>query len=112
MSSEMRISTDELRMTADQLDMYASDLRHDHAASHANMASAVPGFGAALSAAALNDRIAEWEQETAEHHAELGRHGEAHRVACSAYTTVDLDSSERIIASGGGVDVATGAVDR
>lgn len=60
MSRELRVNADELRIAACHLDMYAADLLHDHAAAHANMASAVPGFGAALSAAALNERIAKW----------------------------------------------------
>jgi ferritin-like metal-binding protein YciE len=112
MSRELRVNADELRIAADQLDMYAVDLRHDHAAAHANMASAVPGFGSALSAAALNERIVQWEQETDEHHAELARYGERHRMAGFSYDSTDSDSSERIIASGGGVDEAAVGLDR
>ena len=40
-------------------------LRAQTGRGQADMASTVPGFGATLSAAALIERIANWEQETA-----------------------------------------------
>jgi len=98
MTKNLHVNTDELEMTAHRLDMHAADLAHGHAVAHANMASALPGFGASLSAAALTERIAQWELETAEHHAELGHHSEGHRAAVANYTATDSDSSA-IIAS-------------
>ncbi|MEU0496750.1 hypothetical protein [Mycobacterium sp. NPDC006124] len=74
MGKKLHVNTDELRMAAERLDMHAADLGHGHAVAHANIASAVPGFGASLSAAALAERVAQWELETAEHQAELARH--------------------------------------
>lgn len=99
MSKKLHVSTDELRIAAAQLDMHAADLSRGHAAAHANMASAVTGFGTTLSAAALTERITQWEQETAEHHAELGHHCEGHRAAVASYTTTDSDSSAGIAAA-------------
>ena len=100
MSAQLHVDTDDLRMTAERLDMHAAELRDSHAAAHADMASAVPGFGTALSAAALNDRIARWEQETAEHHAEIERHGVGHRFAGASYSATDSENGERINATG------------
>ena len=111
MSGEVRVNTDELRMTADQLDMHAADLADSHATAHANMASVVPGFGTSLSAAALNNRIAHWESETAEHHAELQHHRDGHQVACAHYAKTDGESSEQITAAADALDEAARAQD-
>ena len=101
MSEVLRVDTDELRTTADKLDMYAADLGEAHEAAHADAASAVAGFGAGLSAAALVERIGRWERETAEHQEEIGRHGIGHRSASAAYTATDSTSSEHIVSSVG-----------
>lgn len=111
MSGVLRVSAEELRVVADQLDMYAADLSHDHAIAHTNMASAIPGFGAALSAAALNERISQWEHETAQHRAELERHGNGHRLASGGYAASDSDGSAQITTAGGSVDEAASGVD-
>ena len=101
MSKQLRVDVEQLCITADLIDMHAADLRHEHSAAHADMASAVPGFGASMSAKALNDRIAQWERETEDHHAELGRHGEGHRVAGTSYASSDVEARERITVSDG-----------
>jgi cell division protein ZapA (FtsZ GTPase activity inhibitor) len=101
MSAQLRVDTEELRMTANKLDMHAAELCENHAVAHADMISAIPGFGTALSAAALSERISQWEQETAEHQGEIERHGEGHRFAGASYSSTDSDSGERINAVGG-----------
>lgn len=98
-------------MTAEQLGMHAVDLRHDHAVAHAKLASTITGFGTTLSATALNERIAQWELETADHHAELLRHSDGHRVARTQYTTTDSNSESQITDAGGGINEAASAVD-
>lgn len=109
MSKVLRVSADELRMAADHLDLHATDLCAGHAAAHATMASAVTGFGSSSSAAALTQRVAQWEQETAEHCAELANHSNGHRTASALYATTDLESSARIASAGGVVDEAARA---
>jgi uncharacterized small protein (DUF1192 family) len=111
MGRELRADTDELRVAADYLDMHAAALRDDHGAAHAKLSSAVAGFGPTLSAGALDERIAAWEQETAEHHAELMQHSEGHRVAATRYTTADSGGSAQITAAGAGIDEATRTID-
>jgi hypothetical protein len=111
MSNELRVNADELRIAAAQLEMHAADLHEHHTAAHANMASAVPGFGTGLSAAALTERIAQWEEETAIHHAELGKHSDGHRLGSANYATTDSDCSAQIMVAAGNFDEASGAVD-
>jgi cell division protein ZapA (FtsZ GTPase activity inhibitor) len=111
MSDALRVNTDQLRMTADQLDMHAADLRNEHTKAHTKLASTVPGFGAALSAAALNERLAQWEQETAEHHSELMQLSHVHRVAESLYTRTDSSSTVNITTAGASMDAAASRID-
>lgn len=111
MSDALRVNTDQLRMTADQLDMHAADLRNEHTKAHAKLASAIPGFGAALSAAALNQRMAHWEQETAEHHSELMQLSHVHRVANSLYLSSDSNSTVNISTAGASMDDTASRLD-
>src|SRR4051812_20275566 len=106
MSRELHADTHELRMTADVLDMHAADLQGEHSAAHEKMSSAVSGFGDTSSAAALNERIAQWEQETAEHHAELVEHSDGHRAAGTHYTNTDSQNSTAIQAVGSSVEAS------
>jgi uncharacterized small protein (DUF1192 family) len=90
--------------------MHAADFSHEHAVAHARLSSAVAGFGSTLSATALNERIALWEQETADHHADLMHHGEGHRAAGAQYSAVDEDSSAQITTAGSDFDGASRAL--
>lgn len=111
MGEVLRVDPDELRMIAERLEMHAADLRAAHASAHGEMAAAVTSFGATSSAKALAERISRWERETAEHNAELLRHGDGHRFAGTRYVNTDAHSSDRIASAGGGVDGPVSSID-
>lgn len=105
MAEDLRVNPTDVRMGADHVDTHTLDLLSRHTSAHERIAAAQSGWiGAA--AAALAERVAHWEAESAAHCAELYGHGEDLRRAAASYESSDTGAASNID------NVSSGLVDR
>jgi hypothetical protein len=99
MADRLSVQPEELRIAAAHLSATASDLREAHAAAHASLSATAMSLGGSATGAALAERLAHWETETAAHHAELLTHSDNHITAAVLYTQTDVDGHDAIAAA-------------
>lgn len=95
MADHLKVDPIDLHMSSAHMDMHHADLRTAHADAHADM-EAAHGRWIGASAAALQAKLAEWQETTEQLCGDIAGHGEAFRAAAHSYTNVDADGAQAI----------------
>lgn len=95
MVDHLKVDPIDLHLSSDHMDMHHADLRAAHAAADADM-EAAQGSWIGASAAALQAKMAQWQDTTEQLCGDISVHGDAFRAAASSYTTTDADGAQAL----------------
>ncbi|MCV7420508.1 WXG100 family type VII secretion target [Mycobacterium yunnanensis] len=95
MPEDLRVDPIDLRLSSDHMDMHRSELAAAHTAANGDIEAAQAGWVGA-SGAALQAKLAEWQDVTVTLTTDIAAHGEAFTNAAQGYATVDHDGAKHV----------------
>ncbi|WP_343598780.1 WXG100 family type VII secretion target [Mycobacterium sp.] len=95
MAEELRVDPVDLHLSADHMSVHHANLRAAHAGADSDIDSAQAGCVGA-SAAALQAKLAEWQEATEQLCGSIAEHEQGFRVAGRQYTAADEASAGHI----------------
>jgi WXG100 family type VII secretion target len=95
MADHLKVDSIDLRMSSDHMDMHRAELSAAHAAANGDIEAAQAGWVGA-SGAALQAKLAEWQEATATITRDIAAHGAAFQNAAEGYASVDGGSAEKL----------------
>ncbi len=90
----LKVDPTELHAAADQLDGHATEFLATHQTAQSRAGQA--GLGSGLSAAALPQMVAAWEDESTRLGKHFEKHAAGHREAATRYVKTDIAGAEGI----------------
>lgn len=99
MPGEVRVTTEDLKVSASHVDMHADNLRLRHGTADGQLEAAQPGLPAG-SAAALSGAVTKWQQDTTHQYTRMIDHSNGLRSGAASYAEVDDRSAENLGAAG------------
>ncbi|WP_193047404.1 WXG100 family type VII secretion target [Mycolicibacterium baixiangningiae] len=95
MPEQVRVTPEDLHVSAATLDTHADNVQSKHLAADARIDSAQPGLPA-NSAAATEAAMSKWQADTSKLFGRMIDHADGLRTGAAAYQNVDLDSASNV----------------